>query len=1528
VATDTGPLGLPPRYEPVRRLGAGGGGEVWAVRDRVGARVLALKVLSSQAGAPEVEALVREAAALSGLEGLGVPRVVAFGALRDGRRYLVRELVEGKSLEDVLQASDGGPWLPAIATACDQLTGVHRAGLLHGDLKPANIIVGEGGRGTLVDLGLAAPWREGGTAARGLTPKYAAPELFEGEPLTVRAEVFALGATLREALARRGDELGDEVRLSLAKVAARATAASPSDRWPSVDELASALRRAAGLPPSAAIDEPPWPVLALEATARALLDRVRPLGAGAALAIEGPPGAGKTTLARRLAWSLGVEGSAVAMIDTPASLELELARHDLTGGARTVVAGSATPIVVVDQLEALDDAARAALRRASEAGARLVAVGPRGAVAELARGECTVFAVPPLEERHAAELVQRSVPSLPDGLRAHLVQRVGGRPGVLRAAVRELAGRAIVSREDVDAALGARGEQAAPAASAPSAGRAQALEQAERAVLTGRFDEAARALDALGDANRSAERVRIGLARARIAMGRGDTARGVAELAAVEGEAAAGPSRRAWQVLRARAHLRAGEYAQAAKLAQQVIDADDADALASDALSVRGVVLAFTGEDTAAREALDEAVRVARATGEPRMEAVALGSSAIAHQRAGRIGEARAAYEASLAAGEKARDADTVAAMRLNLAIFAQSEGDLAQALAHLEAAVDMGKRAGSGAAVTQALLNLANLDLYLGRWARARASIDQLASRRDELSPAARAQLLGLEAEYAARTGDRGPGVSAAGRERAARVYEETARAWEAQGRSHDAAESRLEGLLVRARDCASPADARALAAELDRVRATMGDAGPGEHAALLELVRGTIAQAAGDEEAARRALDSAVEQARQGGAREWGWQALDARARLSGLQGSFASARRDADAALAMLEETAGKLPRDLREVFWDDPRRRALRQAHTATMPASILPSHAAPVVTPTALRAAGGTTSIFTGPRLAEDRLARILEITRELAIEHDVPRLLQRVTDHAVALLGAERGLVVLVGEGGELEAHAARVRVPARSEGADGHSTGRSAADEPHARFSRSVADRVIESGEPVVAVSARDDERLAEAVSVHQLSIQSIACVPIRGAPPLGRTIGALYVETRARPGVRFEQELPILSAFADQAAIAIENARLLAENRARADELASANAELAAARDELSRLLGKRTEQLAEARRDLKQVRAELRGHFGYAGLVGTSAPMRRLYALIERIKDTDVPVLVTGESGTGKEIVARAVHQAGPRAKKPFLGVNCGAIPANLLESELFGSVRGAFTGADRDRRGLFQEADGGTLLLDEIGEMPHRMQAGLLRVLQEKTVRPVGGTQEQRIDVRVIAATHRDLEGMVAEGAFREDLFYRLHVVELHVPALRERVEDIPPLIDHFLSLFASRYRRERKTVSRDALRKLCSYAWPGNVRQLEHVLLSAWLMSERDEIAADDVELPSPVPSSGRRAGEGGETRSRPAAAPPANGRPASEAEFKAAERERILSALAACNWNRVQAAKMIGVPRRTFYRRLKEFGIL
>ncbi|HVY49788.1 MAG TPA: sigma-54-dependent Fis family transcriptional regulator, partial [Minicystis sp.] len=561
------------------------------------------------------------------------------------------------------------------------------------------------------------------------------------------------------------------------------------------------------------------------------------------------------------------------------------------------------------------------------------------------------------------------------------------------------------------------------------------------------------------------------------------------------------------------------------------------------------------------------------------------------------------------------------------------------------------------------------------------------------------------------------------------------------------------------------------------------------------------------------------------------------------------------------------------------------------------------------------ATGATVNVMSAAAPGEDRLARVLEINRAIAGELDLDRLLEKVTDHAIALLRAERGFVIL------RSGYARPSAVPAND--ASVHdTTGRlsvfavrdQAGDDPHARFSQSIAERVIRTGEPVVTSSAREDARMADYVSVHQLMLQSVACVPIRARR--GEVIGALYLETRLRPAASFAEEIPTLVAFADQVAIAIETARLVGENARRAAELERTNAELTAAQAKLEELLGHRTAQLAATRRDLKSARAVLRGHFGYEGLVGTSEAMRRVYALVDRVKDTDVPVLVVGESGTGKEMVARAIHNAGQRYKKPFVGINCGAIPEHLLESELFGHVRGAFTGADRDRKGLLREATEGTILLDEIGEMPQKMQAGLLRVLQEKVVRPVGGTREEPVDTRVIAATHRDLAAMVAEGRFREDLFYRLNVIQVRVPPLRERLEDVAILVDHFLGIFAARYGRDRRSVSRAAQRRLSAYPWPGNVRQLENVLLNAWVLSEGDELDVDDFELPDARVS-------------RPLEGPAASAArlETSLDAHKAGERERILAALSSCNWNRVKAAQIVGMPRRTFYRRLKEYGI-
>lgn len=240
-------------------------------------------------------------------------------------------------------------------------------------------------------------------------------------------------------------------------------------------------------------------------------------------------------------------------------------------------------------------------------------------------------------------------------------------------------------------------------------------------------------------------------------------------------------------------------------------------------------------------------------------------------------------------------------------------------------------------------------------------------------------------------------------------------------------------------------------------------------------------------------------------------------------------------------------------------------------------------------------------------------------------------------------------------------------------------------------------------------------------------------------------------------------------------------------------------------------------------------------------FQDMVGASPAMLRLFETIQTVAPTDVTVLITGESGTGKELVARAIHKLSPRAKGPFVAVNCPTLPGNVLESELFGYVKGAFTDARQDRKGLFQEAEGGTLFLDEIGDLPHDLQAKLLRVLQEKEIKPLGQNRTVKVDVRVLASTNQDLEKRISEGKFREDLFYRLKVVSLHLPPLRERVEDIPPLAEHFLQKHGPRLGREGIRLDPEAMESLLSHGWPGNVRELENRIQQAMILARSRSI---------------------------------------------------------------------------------------
>jgi serine/threonine-protein kinase PknK len=1475
--TDATLLRLPRRYAAVEPIGRGGAGEVWIVEDRYTHRRLALKLLGRGASPAERTSLIQEAVALSGLEGLGVPRVLRFGRLEgSGRLYLLRELVEGVSLQELVYSGcEPQLALGALALAAEQLTRLHRAELLHGDVKPANIIVNPSGQATLVDLGLAAPLRESGTVASGLTPKYAAPELLQGRQLTVRAEIFALGVTLSEILENLQGALEPTINTFLHTIRERATMLEPLKRYPSADEFAAALRSAAHLPPAPSERQRAglWPIVGFDNTSRRLMRAATDLAAGQLLHLDGPSGSGRSVLLRRLAWSLGVEDHAIVWVD------------DTLGGDQTKIALELSELertpaayLLIDEAERLNADNRARVQEALLRGARVVSTDP--ADLEPASGVRT-FAVPPLSDMTGLELVRRMVPSLTPPLAAQVLEFAARRPGPLKQFLARLATTPVVSPGDVEALLGEQSDSA-PQATAHAAQQPPVrLELIHTTLDRGRFLEAQGQLSTR-DADHS---LLAEIARARLHIGLGEDSKAAAllrlytpdsaELETLEG--------RLWRLWLGRAEIGVGEVERARAVLEPL--SNQTDALGIEARVYLGLAQRHSGQSSLSLEHFEAAAQAAAALGARRVEGLARLCAGLVLAEEQRFEEALASYELALGAAQDAGDANTLATTQSNLAVLMRRRGDLARAITHLESAIDAGQRAGRRRAVHVALCNLANTELYVGRLERAQQSIEALERDRENLGPRERAQLDGLRADLALLSGDT-RGARAA--------YLRCAAAYEAAGLKEPAAEARLECLLLATgQDSTSTEE---LESSLEKARQQLND-NP-THRPLLKLAEAHLTDLLGQHQATRAHLDAALLAAEETQQREWIWRTLEQRAELSSRNGQPAMARRDREAALLVLEAIAAGLPPDLREVYWNDERRARLRAALRD-------------VPSPLPRRLADSTLPSDPAPAQQRSRFFRLLEINAELLGEFDLNRLCARVIEYALELLDAERGFVILGTPDGGMTVHTAR--------DAQG--------DKVRTDFSRSIARRAMATNQPVISHNAGSDANLKSYASVHELRVQGVACVPIHGRQRTA--IGGLYLECRGVRSRMLEAELKMLEAFADQVGLAIETARLISENLQRTEELRAANTELESAQERLRELLGERTQKLKAARKRLRDAEETLYGHFGYQGLVGVSQSMRRVYSLIDRIKDADVPVLIGGESGTGKEVAARAIHRASNRSRLPFQGINCGAIPEHLLESELFGHVRGAFTGADRERKGLLREAAGGTVLLDEIGEMPHKMQAGLLRVLQEKRVRPVGGTIEEPIECRFLFATHRDLQDLVRTGKFREDLYYRIVVVRLDLPPLRERTEDIAALADHFFGLFAARHKRDRKSLSKSALQTLCAYAWPGNVRQLEHVLLNAWILSDGAEIGAEDLELPSEV----------GHAPPRSVAAlppppvsergqPPSSvGAPGTRSNHQEGERARIARALSETNWNRVKAAELLGIPRRTFYRRLRQYGL-
>ncbi len=516
-----------------------------------------------------------------------------------------------------------------------------------------------------------------------------------------------------------------------------------------------------------------------------------------------------------------------------------------------------------------------------------------------------------------------------------------------------------------------------------------------------------------------------------------------------------------------------------------------------------------------------------------------------------------------------------------------------------------------------------------------------------------------------------------------------------------------------------------------------------------------------------------------------------------------------------------------------------------------------------------------------------RMHQLLRIFRRLAREDELEGLLEQIVEAMMELTHAERG-VVCVGQGD------ARIEVAREIAWTEG----RAAVD-----FSRSVIEQVLAGGEPVLSVDAASDDRFDGSRSISHLNLRSVLAVPLVFR---GELLGAAYVDHRLRRGHFDATDLAHMEDFADLAALAVAQARAIAEVRQQA-------ATLELQRAELAELLASREVEVV----NLREAARAAPERSSYRGMVGSSKPMQGVFRLVDRLADSAVPVVIYGESGTGKELVARALHDAGSRSGGPFVAENCGAIPETLLESVLFGHARGAFTGAQSARPGLFEAADGGTIFLDEIGETSPNMQTKLLRVLQEGEVRRLGETKARKVDVRVIAASNRSLESMVAEGSFRQDLYYRINVVKLELPALRDRREDIPALIEHFLERYGPRAKGAASgdgeaaslEVSVSALRKLTQYAWPGNIRELENEV-RRWLVLCEDRVMP--ANLSPAIEGSEAEAEDPDDLELRP--------------RVDRLERRLIARAMERSAGNQTRAALLLGLSRYGLQKKLKRMA--
>jgi len=1526
------------RYRVLGPLGEGRSGSVFLSEDLTSGGRVALKLLGASDPAA-VAMLHRE------LEHLRLARHPHLVDVRDfgfdrqrGRAFYTSRPVEGVALDAYAAGRDWQELLVPLGHALDALGHLHALGLLHGDFKPSNVMVSEGGEGTLLDLGASVRIGGGATPAMA-TPGFAAPELLTGAA-DARSDLYSVGAALRELAA-----LASDVPRSIAKLIRRLTATDPRARPADVEEVLALL----GVEPRARAAVLPYAFVGRNAELALGIERLLGPERQRSLAIVGPPDSGKSTLLGELVARAELSVSVVrcdASRPEPFAPLLREAGVDGLADALAVMDALAAleqrgePVVLVlDDAEALSSDARRLLDAVAESRIGLLCASTES----LGLAAHELVLAPLRDEATRAWLGSALQPELV----GVLVERARGLPGVARrlalvalsqglgpealAALRDPAdtvdGLSLEELVAVGAALAAGGalgsravqlleldseglhhleqlgflrargdgwQLARPPALAPlvarvGGGRWRALNaelaaahpgrelvatSSEQAQLVGellghalasgsvpfvlaslaandaaieRWPQAFAHLARLGDGVPE-----LGLALARVQIASGNPAGALSRLTDLL-RTRPDPS------VRARLRELAGRaYAALGNPRRSVLafshaerrDPEVAHALASvfskqgrnrEALehATRGLAAAkglirvdllcdvaqaasYLGDAQAAHDALSEAsVLLPDDAGAGRTRARLAAARGLAALRAGDSEAAGRCYAEMLELALAHRLDDLVAFAGMNYGAVCHQAGAWAAALTAYDRALRAARARGLLSAEARCLYNLGTLHFELGQTELAEEELGRA------LDKAERARLPFVTGSALLVLG-------------------------EASVRNGNAAEARLRFERARAAlvGCDAQRELGELAVEEVHLALVENDLERGE-ARLREADRGAEALDA-DDLRARVGLARGLVRARRGRHDEALLELERVLAVAERIHHPLLSAK--ISGALADVCDAAGATALAERH----RARAREAWERLTLGLPEAVRLLRVAPKPSPR-------------GDADLDAR--RLLAIYRRLTSAETPRDILRETLDAAIELTRAERGFLITV----EQRKGERVLRAPVA------RNLDREALERPQLKFSRSIAESVIESGEPVLTVDAERDPRFADNASVHAMQLRSVLCVPIVAASGV---LGSIYLDNRFRAGGFGPRETELVVTCADQAALALEKARLL-------EDLSARTRALEAERQRVEELMRQQADELRELSQELGRQResAEL------DGIVGTSAAMRRVYALVERVAGTDITALVTGESGTGKELVARAIHQRSRRAQAPFSAINCGAVPEALLEAELFGYKKGAFTGASADRDGLFVSARGGTVFLDELGEMPPAMQVKLLRVLQEHEVKPLGSERSTAIDVRVIAATNRELRREVAAGNFREDLYYRVAVVELALPPLRERKDDLPALATALLARIAAELGRPSPRLGADALRALLGHAWPGNVRELHNVLARAAVLTTGDVITAADLGL-------------------GPSAAP--------RAKLDAAAIEQ---ALRDSGMNAARAARRLGIGRATLYRWLAKTGV-